>query len=319
MSPLKRCQGADERNKFPPSVVKEPEDSFLPHLEAGNMKRILILVLLVAIAAVAGAVRSSVGSVSEFRELVSHQNTGAVRQEIRETYELSPGARVELSGLNGSVKIETSDTKTAEVYIERTASSQEAMDRRKVTVEADANSLTIRGEKNDNGFFSRFFGSSAGERTTLKLPRQVALYAKGVNGAFVTSDIDGAVEVSGINGRVQIASAAGKATFKGINGNMTVGLKKLDQDGVTLSGINGNIELQLGSDVNADFDARGINGRVMTDLPNVSIDKNRGSSYSARIGNGGTGITAKGINGNIRFTRGAMDTEPAAVVEAARN
>lgn len=283
------------------------------------MKRILILVLLVAIAAVAGAVRSSVGSVSEFRELVSHQNTGAVRQEIRETYELSPGARVELSGLNGSVKIETSDTKTAEVYIERTASSQEAMDRRKVTVEADANSLTIRGEKNDNGFFSRFFGSSAGERTTLKLPRQVALYAKGVNGAFVTSDIDGAVEVSGINGRVQIASAAGKATFKGINGNMTVGLKKLDQDGVTLSGINGNIELQLGSDVNADFNARGINGRVMTDLPNVSIDKNRGSSYSARIGNGGTGITAKGINGNIRFTRGAMDTEPAAVVEAARN
>jgi hypothetical protein len=287
--------------------LKSPRIHFLPHLEAGNMKRILILVLLVAIAAVAGAVRSSVGSVSEFRELVSHPNTGAVRQEIRETYELSPGARVELSGLNGSVKIETSDTKTAEVYIERTASSQEAMDRRKVTVEADANSLTIRGEKNDNGFFSRFFGSSAGERTTLKLPRQVALYAKGVNGAFVTSDIDGAVEVSGINGRVQIASAGGKATFKGINGNMTVGLKKLDQDGVTLSGINGNIELQLGSDVNADFNARGINGRVMTDLPNVSIDKNRGSSYSARIGNGGTGITAKGINGNIRFTRSGIE------------
>ena len=276
------------------------------------MKRILILVLLVAIAAVAGAVRSSVGSVSELRELVSHQNNGSVRQEIRETYQLSPGARVELSGLNGSVKIETSDSKTAEVYIERTASSQEAMDRRKVTVEADANSLTIRGEKNDNGFLSRLFGSSAGERTTLKLPRQVALYAKGVNGAFVTTDIDGAVEVTGINGRVQIASAAGKATFKGINGNMTVGLKKLDQDGVTLSGINGNIELQLGSDVNADFDARGINGRVMTDLPNVSIDKNRGSSYSARIGNGGTGITAKGINGNIRFTRGADAAPPTA-------
>lgn len=283
------------------------------------MKRILVLVLLVAIAAVAGAVRSSVGSVSELRELVSHQNTGSVRQEIRETYQLSPGARVELSGLNGSVRIETSDSKTAEVYIERTASSQEAMDRRKVTVEADANSLTIRGEKNDNGFFSRFFGSSAGERTTLKLPRQVALYAKGVNGAFVTTDIDGAVEVSGINGRVQIASAAGKATFKGINGNMTVGLKRLDQDGVTLSGINGNIELQLGSDINADFDARGINGRVMTDLPNVSIDKNRGSSYSARIGNGGTGITAKGINGNIRFTRGATDAAPAEAVDAAKN
>ena len=265
------------------------------------MKRIVILVVLVAIAAVAGAVRSSVGSVSE---LVSHKNTGDLRQEIRETYQLAPGARVELSGLNGAVKIETSDSKTAEVYIERTASSQEAMDRRKVTVESDGNSLTIRGEKNDNGFFSRFFGSSAGERTTLKLPRAVMLYAKGVNGAFVTSDIDGAVEVSGINGRVQIGSAIGRATFKGINGNMVVGLKKIESDGVTLSGINGNIELQLGADVNADFEARGMNGRVVSDLPNVAVDKGKGSSYSARIGNGGAGISAKGINGNIRFTNG---------------
>lgn len=283
------------------------------------MKRIVILVVLVAIAAVAGAVRSSVGSVSELRGLVSHQNTGDVRQEIRETYQLAPGARVELSGLNGAVKIETSDSKTAEVYIERTASSQEAMDRRKVTIEADANSLSIRGEKNNDGFFSRFFGSSAGERTTLKLPRQVMLFAKGVNGAFVTSDIDGAVEVSGINGRVQIASAVGRATFKGINGNMVVGLKKIEQEGVTLKGINGNIELQLGSDVNADFDARGMNGRVVTDLPNVSIDKSKRGSYSARIGNGGAGISAKGINGNIRFTRGAMEAPPAEAAEVSKN
>jgi hypothetical protein len=275
------------------------------------MKRIVILLVLVAIAGVAGVVRSSVGSVSELRGLVSHHNTADVRQEIRETYQLSPGARVELAGLNGAVKIETSDSKTAEVYIERTASSQEVMDRRKITIEANANSLTIRGEKSDSGFFSRFFGSSASERTTLKLPRQIELYAKGVNGAFVTSDIDGAVEVRGINGRVQIGSAVGRATFKGINGNMVVGLKKIDQDGVTLSGINGNIELQLASDVNADFDARGMNGRIVSDLPNVSIDKSKRGNYSARIGSGGAGISAKGINGNIRFTRGAIDVAPA--------
>jgi DUF4097 and DUF4098 domain-containing protein YvlB len=135
----------------------------------------------------------------------------------------------------------------------------------------------------------------------------------------VTSDIEGAVEVSGINGRVQIASAVGRATFSGINGNMVVGLKKIDQDGVTLRGINGNIEFQLGSDVNADFDARGMNGRVVTDLPNVSIDKSKHGSYSARIGNGGAGISAKGINGNIRFTRSAMETVPAEAGEAAKN
>ena len=124
----------------------------------------------------------------------------------------------------------------------------------------------------------------------------------------MTGDIEGSVEVSGINGRVQVGSAMGRAMFKGINGNMVVGLKKLDADGVSLSGINGNIELQLASDVNADFDARGMNGRVTSDLPNVEIDKMKRGSYWARIGSGGTGITAKGINGNIRFTRGSCNS-----------
>jgi hypothetical protein len=295
--------------------LKTPKHIFNTFFEAENMKRIVILVILVALAAIAGVVRSSVGSVSELRDLVSHHNAADVRQEIRQTYELSPGARVELSGLNGAVRIETSDTKTAEVYIERTASSQEVMDRRKVIVEGDANSLRIRTENADTGFLSRLFGSS-GERATLKLPRQIALSAKGVNGSFVTTDIDGAVDVSGINGRVQIGSAVGRAAFKGINGNMVIGLKRIDQEGVTLSGINGNIELQLGSDVNADFDARGMNGQVFSDLPNVSIDKGKRRSYWARIGNGGAGITAKGINGNIRFTRVATEAAPAEAATA---
>ena len=272
------------------------------------MKRIVILVVLVILAGVAGVVvrSSSGGTISEIRGLVSHESVADVRDEIRQTYELSPGARVELLGLNGAVKIETSDSKTAEVHIERIASSQEALDRRKITIEADANSLRIKGEKSDHGFFSRFFGSSASERVTLKLPRQISLFAKGVNGALSSGEIDGPIEVAGVNGKVQIAGATGRANLKGINGNVVVGLNKLDQDGVTLSGINGNIELQLGSDVNADFDARGMNGRVSSDLPNVEIDKNKHGSYSARIGRGGSGITAKGINGNIRFTRGTQ-------------
>lgn len=276
------------------------------------MKRIVILIVLVTIAGIAGVVRSSVKSVSELRGFVSHRNAADVRQEIRQTFELVPGARVEITGLNGPVNIETSDTKTAEIYIERTASSQEALDRRKVLIDADANSLRIHSEKSDDaGFFSRFLGGSANERTTLKLPRQIALYGKGVNGAFVTGDIDGAVEIAGVNGRVQIGSAVGTATFKGINGNMVVGLKRIDQQGVTLSGINGNIELQLAADVNADFDARGMNGRVISDLPGVQIDREKRGNYWARIGTGGAGITAKGINGNIRFTRSAVQTASA--------
>jgi DUF4097 and DUF4098 domain-containing protein YvlB len=280
------------------------------------MKRIVILVVLVALAGVAGVVvRSSSsdnGTMAEIRGLVSHHEAGDdVREEIRQNFELAPGARVDLSGINGAVKIETSDTRTAEVYIERTATSQEALNRRKIYIEANTDRLRIRGETVEHSFFAKLFGSKAAERVTLKLPRQISLVAKGVNGAVVVGELDGPIEFSGINGKVNVANAAGTAMLKGINGNVVVGLKRIEQEGVTLSGINGNIELQLPADVNADFDARGMNGRLIADLPNVSIDKGRRGSYWARIGNGGSGITAKGINGNIRLTRAPGSTPPA--------
>lgn len=275
------------------------------------MKRIVILIVLVGLAGIAGVVvRSSSGSgtVAELRELVSHDNANDVHQEMRQSFELTPGARVDLGGINGAVKIETSDTRTAEVLVERTASSQEALDRRKIYIEDSADKLSIRGEEVEHSFFAKMFGSKASENVTLKLPRQIALVAKGVNGSFVVGEIEGPVEVGGINGKVNIANASGSASFKGINGNIVAGMKSVEQGGVTLSGINGNIELQLPDGVNADFDAHGMNGRVTADIPNVSIDRGKHGNYSARIGNGGSEITAKGINGNIRLTRAAGST-----------
>ena len=270
------------------------------------MNRLIILILLVAIAAIAGVVvrssSSESGTVAELRGLVSHQSASDVREEIRQKYELAPGALVDIGGINGSVTIETSDTRTAEVYIERTASSDEALKRRQITIEADANRLRIKGETTDHNFVAKLFGSKASERVMLKLPRQISLSGKGVNGAFVVGELDGGIEISGINGKVHVANAAGTATLKGINGNVVFGMKRIEADGITLSGINGNIELQLPADLNADFDAKGMNGRVVAEIPNVVIDRSKRGTYWARIGSGGRGITAKGINGNIRLT-----------------
>ncbi len=276
------------------------------------MKRILILVALVGLAAIAGIVARSAATRSEIREFVSSKEQGEVRKEIREKYELAPGATVELLGLNGSVKVETSDTKTAEVNIERFASDDEALNRRQIVIEATANRLTIKGEKRNSGFFSRFFGSEAHEKVTLKLPRQISLYIKGINGNVNVGSVDGSVDVAGINGRVEIASAAGTASFTGVNGNIQVALTRLDSDGIALKGINGNIELQLPENVNASLEAKGMNGRVVSDVPWVSVDEPKHGYYSARIGNGGSPITAKGINGNIRLTKAEKAVAPAA-------
>jgi len=66
--------------------------------------------------------------------------------------------------------------------------------------------------------------------------------------------------------------------------------------------------------VNASLEAKGMNGRVTSDVPWVSVDEPKHGYYSAKIGNGGTPITAKGINGNIRLTRVAEAAAPAAAL-----
>jgi hypothetical protein len=269
------------------------------------MKKIILVVLLVGIAGIAGVVRShSRGNGSGWPLVINgdKQATGKVRDEIRKNFTLEPGARVDVSGINGWVKIETSDSKTADVYIERLGESQEVLNRRKVIVESTPGTLTIRTEKGDTGLLSRIFGSSPTELVTLRLPRQISLVTSGVNGAVTSGAIDGPVEVHGINGKVDIAQASGSAEFNGINGNISLGLKQLDKE-IDIHGINGNIELRLGESVNADLDAHGMNGNVNSDLPNVVVDKTRHGRYTARIGKGGNPISASGINGNIRLTR----------------
>ena len=277
------------------------------------MKKLILLVLLVGIAGAAGIVRSysKSGGRLEWPIKVNAQKSSSddVREEIRRTFELTPGARVEVSGINGFVKIETSNTRTADIYIERLGASNEALAQRKITIESTGDKLTIRGEKGDSSVMSKIFGSNPRENVTLKLPRQIALSTKGVNGMVKVGEIDGPVHVSGINGKVDVAQATGSADFSGINGSVSVALKNLGGGGIDISGINGNIELKLDEGANADLKAHGMNGSVTSDLPSVVIDKTSRGNYTAKIGAGGNSISASGINGNIRLTRmaGAND------------
>ena len=268
------------------------------------MKKILLIVILLGIAGIAGVVRSHTKGGGRAWPLVinSDKQSAGAREEIRKSFDLAGGARVEVSGINGWVKIETSDRKTADIYIERLGDSQEALNRRKITIEKTADGLTIRGEKGDGSFISRMFSSNPQEHVTLRLPQNISLVATGVNGSVTSGGIAGSLEVSGVNGKVDIAQAAGSAKISGINGNVSVGLARIGK-GVDISGINGNIELQLSDDVNAKLEAHGMNGHVTSDLPNVIVDKSSHGSYSAQIGNGSGSISASGINGNIRLTR----------------
>ena len=270
------------------------------------MRRILIVVVLVIGAAVLGLWRSHGGVRAGMNRVVgaSADNSQAVNDEIRKTFQLKAGAHVEIQGINGSVDVQTSDTNTAEVYVRRSAENSDSLARRAMIVEQTSDGFIVRSKQNQVSLWDHLFGKDPKEEVTIKAPRQIALSMRGVNGRISTGDVDGGFEIRGVNGRVDLGSTSEALEISGVNGPISVGLKQLGEHATRISGVNGTIELRLANGLNAELNARGMNGSVRSEIPEVTVDReDNWSRYSARIGSGGPVIEISGINGNVKLTR----------------
>jgi hypothetical protein len=281
------------------------------------MRRVIIVVILLVAAAALGLWRSSGGVREGLNRIVQtsgdNNAPGGSNDEIRKTFELRPGAKIEVQGINGSVSIETSDTKTADVLVRRTANTAKSLARREMIVEQTSDGILIRSRQNRTGFWDHLFGKDPKEEVIVKAPRQIALSLRGVNGKVVSGDITGSLEVKGVNGRVDLGQASDSLTISGVNGSIVVGLNQLGEQGARINGVNGGIELRLGTELNADLEAKGMNGSVRSEISEVTVDRAESwSRYSARIGNGGSLIEISGVNGNVRLTRAAGSAPAAA-------
>ena len=258
-------------------------------------RRIFFAILLIAAAWFAG--RHFTGSRHSDAE-------GAGRDETHETFEMRPGARVEVRGINGNVTVETTAAATAEVHVVRTADSGSSLAHRRISVEQTSTGLVVRGESRRGGWWRRIFGggTQAREEVTLRVPRRINLETHGINGRVVVGEIDGSVEVGGVNGSVELGQASVRAEVNGVNGQVTLTLDRAGERGVGMSGINGDVEFRLRESINADVEVTGQNGGVTLNAPNVTRQErpNR-SRMSARLGTGGGLLRLSGVNGNIRF------------------
>lgn len=233
----------------------------------------------------------------------------AATQEVKQSFQLTPGATVQTSGFNGLLQVETADTNTAEVYIVRSAKNEADFSERKLILQQDGNRLVVRMRNNGDRSLWAMFGSRHEERQRvyLKLPRQLDLEVSGINGKTTIGEISGRVELSGLNGPVKVARATGAAELSGINGNIEITLAQLAK-GVQVNGINGSVDLRFADDVNADLEVHGVNGNINPELPNVTVKEQKRGRLEARIGNGGSVIEVSGVNGNIHLLSAKANT-----------
>ena len=260
------------------------------------------------------------------------------RDEINQTYQLAPGARVEVSSIRGHVEITNSDTTTAEVQVIRTARTRADLEYHKIEVEQTANGLVVKGVQEPDERRGR--NIQVNHQVILKLPRRIDLSVSSVSGPIKVGDVDGQAHVSSISGPANIGNVGGKLEVTSISGSLDVGnvgadarvtsisgnlrlgqvngsldvtsvsgalnttLTSLSPQGIHIRSVSGSVEMRFKSDINADFNAQHISGGVYLDIPNVIRESDeRSNNVRARIGAGGTPITITSVSGNIRLSR----------------
>jgi hypothetical protein len=223
------------------------------------------------------------------------------REELKQSYSLSAGARVELSNIDGPVRIEPTEG-SAEVRILSYAWGETA---RKLAVESTGNSLTIRGpEANARDY------DDTRHSVTLKLPRRVELTVNNARDTVHVGDFDGPVHLNGVSGGVSIAQAAGSADISRVRGSVVVNMAHVGSAGIRVQDVSGTVSVRFLEDLNADLQTANIKGKVYVEVPNVAVQgEMKNADFRAKIGTGGAALTISDVTGTVRLARGRSVSE----------
>jgi DUF4097 and DUF4098 domain-containing protein YvlB len=220
-----------------------------------------------------------------------------VRGEINETYPLSPDARIEISGVEGPVEVETTDGNAAEVHLVRMARTQKDYDCDKTDIQHTSGSLVLSHRED-----RRCGIIHARERLRLVVPRSANLSFRRIEGDLSIGVTDGMLRLDSIEGFVEVARAQA-AEIRSLEKGLLLKVSRLGAQGINISRVEGPVELGISGDVNADLSIRAYSGDIKTEFPDAQVSDSGRAGYRARFGSGGASISISNIEGNIRIRR----------------
>ena len=240
-------------------------------------------------------------------------------EEFSRVLPLKSGGTFSLKNVNGSITITTwKEDKVDIKALKTTKGDPDKLKEVKIEVEATTNSASV------NTIFPKGKNIRISVNYEVKVPQGVNLgKVKSTNGSVYITGPVGHTNASTTNGRIELDGAKGTISLSSTNGrieavniigeldadttNGTIVLEMLSfEDTIKAKTTNGSITLRVGSleKVNADFNARTVNGSISLDLPVTlkSMKKSR-RSLEGQIGQGGPEISLRTTNGSIKITK----------------
>ncbi len=221
----------------------------------------------------------------------------AITKDFNQTYPLQPGGSFELQNVNGTVEVQGWDRNEIEVHAEKTAKQKES-DLERVSIEVDARpqavSVITRYPQNE--------GVEVAVEYTVHVPHGARVEHLGtVNGTLRVAGVDTVEDLHTVNGNIEVYEAGGSVHAHTTNGNIHLELAHVQEKaGATAETTNGSLELALPPDVQADVEARCLNGKFFSELPITMESTQRPREMHGKLGRGGAPIHLRTVNGGIR-------------------
>jgi hypothetical protein len=221
----------------------------------------------------------------------------AISKEFNQSYPLQPGGSLELQNVNGTVEVQGWDRNEIEVRAVKTAKQKES-DLERVSIEVDARpeavSIATRYPQNE--------GVEVAVDYVIHVPRGARVEHIGtVNGTLRIAGVENVEDLHTVNGNIEVFEAGGTIHAHTTNGNVHLELARLpDKTGATAETTNGSLVLAIPTDMQADLEARCLNGNFYSELPMTMESNQRPREVHGKLGHGGAPIRLRTVNGGIR-------------------
>jgi len=236
---------------------------------------------------------------------LAHGAEAVASEEFHQIYPLSASGRIELSNINGDVRITAWDQNQVKVDAIKRAEDQDDLKSMEIRVDSRPDSLSIETKyhQNNDESWSRGRHHGGAVEYTLTVPRNARLdEIKLINGALHIAGINGEVHASCINGKLTATGLGSRAALQTINGPLEASFDRLEKSAIELSSVNGPVRLTLPSDVKAHIEATTVHGGIDNNF-GLHVNNHRwvGHDLTGELGNGGADIHLRNVNGTVEI------------------
>ena len=244
---------------------------------------------------------------------------GKASDEWTRTYTVSPGGRLEIVNINGSIDVSPSSGSQIEIRALREVRAgdddvaREELGKLPMLEEVAPDRVSVRAriDRERRSGFGR--GQAVIIEYKIRIPNGLSVSLKTENGGVRLENVQGQLVAGTVNGGVTARSLSGSLEAATVNGGIQIDLASVTGN-VSATTVNGGVRVELPTDVKADIEGSAVNGGVSVDdrfaftgdRPDAPHFPGVPKLVSGKINGGGHKISVHTVNGGVRVTaRGA--------------